>query len=127
MAYILVADDDDILAELVQFRLEGSGHEVQIAEDGEAALEQTRARTPDLIVLDSMMPILSGPEVLRTLRAEERFAKIPVLMLTARNGQEDIVGALRGGASEYMTKPFIPEELLARVEKLLASAASSDG
>ena len=127
MAYILVADDDDILAELLQFRLEASGHEVQVAENGEAALELARSRTPDLIVLDSMMPILSGPEVLRVLQSEDQFSEIPVLMLTARKGQEDIVGALRGGASEYMTKPFIPEELLARVEKLLAVSASSDG
>ena len=120
MAFILVADDDDILAELVQFHFEAAGHDVQVAEDGGAALELARSRTPDLIVLDSTMPVLSGPEVLRTLRSEDRFSEVPVLMLTARKEQEDIDGALRGGASEYMTKPFNPEELLARVDRLLA-------
>tara|TARA_B100000678_G_C17999515_1_gene418296 strand:- start:216 stop:611 length:396 start_codon:yes stop_codon:yes gene_type:complete len=119
MAYILVADDDDILAELVQFHLEAAGHEVQVAEDGGAALGLARSRTPDLIVLDSTMPVLSGPDVLRILRSEERLSEVPVLMLTARKAQGDIDGALRGGASEYMTKPFIPEELLDRVERLL--------
>ncbi|WP_137681706.1 response regulator transcription factor [Aurantiacibacter suaedae] len=124
MAYILVADDDDILAELVQIRLETSGYEVCVTEDGGAALTQARLRTPDLIVLDTVMPILSGPEVLRVLKSEPELSNVPVLMLTARAGQDDIAGALEGGASEYMTKPFVPEDLLARVEKLLAASNS---
>lgn len=126
MAYILVADDDDILAELLQFHLEASGYEVCVTEDGEAALEQARSRTPDQIILDSVMPILSGPEVLRILQSESRLSEVPVLMLTARARQDDIVDALEGGASEYMTKPFIPKNLLASVEKLL-SVPSSPG
>ncbi|WP_156842521.1 response regulator transcription factor [Novosphingobium aquimarinum] len=126
MAYILVADDDDILADLVQFRLETAGHEVVTVADGEAALAQARARTPDLVVLDSMMPVLSGPEVLRAFKADPQLANVPVLVLTARKEQEDIVSALRGGASEYITKPFIPEELLARVDKLLVISNPAD-
>lgn len=126
MAYILVADDDDILADLVQFRLETAGHEVATVADGEAALAQARERTPDLVVLDSMMPVLSGPEVLRSFRSDPKLSTVPVLMLTARKEQEDIVSALRGGASEYITKPFIPEELLARVDKLLAISSPAD-
>ena len=126
MAYILIADDDDLLAELVQLQLEASGHEVQVAEDGGAALEMAQSRKPDLIVLDSMMPILSGAEVLHALKAKAKFSEVPVLMLTARKGQEDITSALQGGASEYMTKPFIPKELSARVEKLLAARISPD-
>ena len=116
MAHILIADDDDILAELVKHRLQSSGHTVEIATDGAAALDQSRSRRPDLIVLDSMMPVLSGPEVLRILREDAELASVPVLMLTARKGQEDVVSALRGGANEYVTKPFIPEELIVRVE-----------
>lgn len=74
---------------------------------------------PQLIVLDSMMPILSGPEVLAQLKSDEAVRDIPVVMLTARDSEADIVAGLKGGAAEYLTKPFIPQELLVRIEGLL--------
>ncbi|QWC57704.1 response regulator [Erythrobacter sp. 3-20A1M] len=123
MARILIADDDPILVELVRFRLEGGGHKVIVAENGEEALEKITAEMPDLVVLDSMMPIVSGPEVLSTMKADPETRGIPVLMLTARRGESDIVAAIKSGAAEYLTKPFIPQELLVRVEMILGPNA----
>ena len=123
LAKILIADDDVILTEMLCFRLEAARHEVLTAADGEEALTKANEELPDLIVLDSMMPIVSGPDVLVKLKEDTRTAKIPVVMLTARDGENDVVSALKAGASEYITKPFIPQELLVRIERLLLSAA----
>lgn len=123
MAVILVADDDEIMVELARFRLEQDGHRVLVANDGQAAVTLARKYLPDLVILDSMMPVLTGPEVLFEIRHDPELAAIPVLMLTARKGEEDVVNALRSGASDYMTKPFVPLELAARVDLLLARAA----
>ncbi len=122
MAKILIADDDVILTEMLRFRLEGARHEVITAADGLEALDKAKEGRPDLIILDSMMPVIAGPEVLARLRANPQSAATPVVMLTARNGEGDIVAALRGGANEYLTKPFIPQELMVRIEKLLLSS-----
>ena len=123
MARILIADDDVILVEMLRFRLEAVSHEVISALDGLAALETAAETRPDLIVLDSMMPVISGPEVLARLKANENLKDIPVVMLTARKGESDIVAALKSGVDEYLTKPFIPQELLVRIENLLARAS----
>ena len=122
MAKILIADDDVILTEMLRFRLDGAGHEIVTADDGLEALSKAESENPDLIILDSMMPVIAGPEVLARLKADPNTAKIPVVMLTTRDGENDIVSALRGGASEYITKPFIPQELMVRIEKLLLAA-----
>lgn len=119
MAEILIADDDPILVEILKFRLEGAGHSVIVASDGEQALEAVRAAPPALVVLDSMMPIISGPDVLAELKADPALRDIPVVMLTARDSEADIVAGLKGGAAEYLTKPFIPQELLVRISGLL--------
>lgn len=119
MANILIADDDPILVEILKFRLEGAGHSVTVASDGEQALEAARADPPALVVLDSMMPIISGPDVLAELKADPALRDIPVVMLTARDSEADIVAGLKGGAAEYLTKPFIPQELLVRISGLL--------
>jgi DNA-binding response OmpR family regulator len=124
MPTILIADDDELLAALVQFKLEAAGHRVVIAENGAIALDAVKSERPDLIVLDAMMPVLTGSEVLTILKADSESAMLPVIMLTARRNQEDVVAALRGGAADYLTKPFIPEELLVRVETALALAQS---
>lgn len=126
MPTILIADDDDLLVALVQFKLEAAGHRVVVAENGAAALEAAQRDRPDLIVLDAMMPVLTGSEVLARLKADPAIANVPVIMLTARRGQDDVVAALRGGAADYLTKPFIPEELLARVETALARSQASE-
>lgn len=118
MADILVADDDPILVEILKFRLEGAGHSVSVAINGEEALAAVRENRPHLIVLDSMMPVLSGPEVLAELKADPDLSTIPVVMLTARDGEADIIAGLEGGAADYLTKPFIPQELLVRISGL---------
>lgn len=123
MARILIADDDVILTEMLRFRLEAERYDVVCAADGMAALEAARAGGIDLIVLDSMMPIVAGPEVLARLKDDPATADIPVVMLTARKGEGDVVAALKGGVDEYLTKPFIPQELMLRISKLLARAA----
>lgn len=125
MLKILIADDDDILVDLIRFRLSGAGYEVLWAADGEAALEQAKAALPDLIVLDAMMPILTGMEVLVALKLEPTTASIPVIMLTARKGETDIVKAIDAGAADYLTKPFIPNELLSRVASQLKRGSNA--
>ncbi len=120
LARILIADDDIILTEMLRFRLEGERHQVVCAADGMAALEATRTQDIDLVVLDSMMPIVGGPEVLAQMKANPATAKIPVVMLTARRSESDVIAALKGGVDEYLTKPFIPQELLLRISNLLA-------
>ncbi len=123
MAKILIADDDAILTEMLRFRLEGARHQVVTAADGMEALEKAGSENPDLIILDSMMPVVAGPEVLARLRDAPQTARTPIVMLTARDGEKDVVAALKSGANEYMTKPFIPKELMVRIQKLLVRAA----
>ncbi|WP_327187612.1 response regulator transcription factor [Streptomyces sp. NBC_01334] len=113
----MVAEDDAKQAELVRRYLEHEGHAVTVVEDGRAALEEVRHREPDLLVLDVMMPRADGLDVVRILRAEDR--EIPVLMLTARSTEDDLLLGLDLGADDYMTKPFSPRELVARVRTLL--------
>lgn len=120
MGKILIADDDAILTEMLRFRLENAHHQVITAADGKAALDRVSSEEVDLIVLDSMMPVIAGPEVLARLKANPGTVGIPVVMLTSRCSENDVVSALRGGAAEYLTKPFIPQELMVRIEKLLA-------
>ncbi|HKT78289.1 MAG TPA: response regulator [Sphingobium sp.] len=117
MAHILVADDDDLLGELVRYKLEAAGHAVTIRQDGASALAEARGGRYDLLVLDTMMPVLSGPDVLRTLVAER--PDLPVVMLTSRKAQADVLAALTAGARDYLTKPFIPDELVVRVNAIL--------
>lgn len=121
--HILVCDDDDLLLELLRFRLSGKGYEVRTARDGKEAIESAKAKLPDAIVLDAMMPVIDGFEVLRQIREAPHMRHLPVIMLTARKGENDIVAALKLGASDYIAKPFIPEELTARLTRLLAKAA----
>ncbi|MFD9429889.1 response regulator transcription factor [Streptomyces sp. NPDC060002] len=113
----MVAEDDAKQAELVRRYLEHEGHAVTVVEDGRAALEEVRHREPDLLVLDVMMPRADGLDVVRILRAEDR--QLPVLMLTARSTEDDLLLGLDLGADDYMTKPFSPRELVARVRTLL--------
>ena len=118
---VLLCDDDPLLVDLVQYRLAARGWEVLVARDGGEALEVLKERTPHAIVLDAMMPVVDGYELLRRLRAEEQTAAIPVIMLTARRQEQDVLSALQLGANDYMVKPFIPEELVVRLGRLLES------
>lgn len=120
---ILICDDDPLLIELMSFRLQAKGFDVITATDGEEALAKVASDQPSLVVLDAMMPRLDGFEVLSRMKSDADVAHIPVIMLTARKGEKDIVSALERGADDYLVKPFIPEELLARLSKLLARQA----
>ena len=124
MQKILVCDDDELLTELLQFRLEAKGFDVTVAGDGREALDNIRLARPDAVVLDAMMPGIDGFEVLRRIREDVATRNIPVLMLTARKGERDVVDALRLGASDYLSKPFIPDELSARLLRLLTADRS---
>ncbi|PWI15819.1 DNA-binding response regulator [Streptomyces sp. Act143] len=115
-AYVVLADDDPKQADLIRRYLEREGHAVGVVHDGRAALDEIRQRMPDLVVLDWMMPRVDGLDVCRVLRRE---SDVPVLMLTARAEEDDLLLALDLGADDYMTKPFSPRELVARVRTLL--------
>jgi two-component system alkaline phosphatase synthesis response regulator PhoP len=119
-AKVLICDDDLLLLELMEFRLQTKGYDVIRAVDGAEALTKAAAESPDIIVLDAMMPKSDGFEVLGRIKGDPHTADIPVIMLTARKGERDIVSALEKGAEDYLVKPFIPEELLARLSRLLA-------
>lgn len=115
---VLLADDDPILHRVLEHRLVREGFEVTSAFNGREALEAALLSPPDLLILDGMMPELDGFAVLREWKRRETLASIPVVMLTARNREEDVVGALQGGAVDYLTKPFSPAELVARVRRV---------
>ncbi|MFP3966189.1 response regulator transcription factor [Actinomadura fulvescens] len=116
---ILVAEDDPKQARLIRIYLEREGHQVTVAADGRQALERARALRPDLLVLDVMMPGLDGLDVCRVIRAE---ASVPILLLTARSTEDDMLLGLDLGADDYLTKPYSPRVLTARVRALLRRA-----
>jgi DNA-binding response OmpR family regulator len=116
---VIVADDDALLRSLVEFKLKARGYRVMSAADGDAALRLIQEQKPDLVVLDSMMPGADGFEVLRRMKSELGLTSTPVVMLSARKQESDIVGALHLGASDYVVKPFIPEELAMRIARLV--------
>ncbi|GAB2958281.1 response regulator transcription factor [Streptomyces heilongjiangensis] len=114
--YVLVAEDDRKQAELIRRYLVHDGYEVTVVHDGGTALGEATRRPPDLLVLDWMLPGLDGLEICRRLRGE---SELPILMLTARSTEDDLLRGLDLGADDYMTKPFRPRELVARVRTLL--------
>ncbi|MGW7085319.1 response regulator transcription factor [Streptomyces sp. NPDC054871] len=129
-AFVLVAEDDEKQAELVRRYLEREGHTVAVVHDGRAAIDEVRRRPPDLLVLDVMMPRVDGLGVTRVLRGGSlsgggsgggggSVAGIPILMLTARTTEDDLLLGLDLGADDYLTKPYSPRELMARVRTLL--------
>ncbi len=119
MAHILVVDDEQDLLELVRYNLAQEGHRVDTANSGEAALTQVAKQPPALVVLDLMLPGISGLEVCRALKKSPDTRTIAILMLTARGEDQDVVRGLERGADDYVTKPFVPAVLVARVAALL--------
>jgi DNA-binding response OmpR family regulator len=120
---ILICDDDPLLVDLLEYRLASRGYAVAVAEDGGKALRRLQEMRPDAVLLDAMMPVIDGYEVLRKIRENPETADLPVIMLTARKQEQDIVMALELGANDYLVKPFIPEELVARLGRLLEGNA----
>ena len=119
MAKILLAEDEKQIGDMVAFKLTNSGHQVLRARDGEEALRLAIAERPDLILLDVMMPVLNGFEVLRRLKTDADLAPTPVIMLTAKGRERDVLGGLSAGAVDYIVKPFSLKELTARIEAAL--------
>lgn len=116
---ILLIEDDLSLVELVRYNLEREGFEVLHARDGEEGLTVAREELPDLILLDWMLPLVSGIEVCRRLRRTAETANIPIIMLTARGEESDRVRGLDTGADDYITKPYSPRELISRIKAIL--------
>ena len=115
-AKILVVDDEEILREMIEFNLRREGCEIMLASDGEEALEFARAFEPDLIILDIMLPVIDGLQVLRILRQD---STVPILLLSARGEEIDRVLGLELGADDYLTKPFAMRELVARAKAMI--------
>lgn len=120
---ILVVDDDAELVELVSFNLKHAGYSIGTASNGVDAIKKARTLAPDLIVLDVMMPELDGFAVCEILRRDSTTASIPIMMLTALSSELGRIAGLGSGASDFVTKPFSPRLLLARIEELLNKAS----
>jgi two-component system phosphate regulon response regulator PhoB len=116
---ILVVDDEENILELVRFNLVKEGYQVACAATGEEALKEARSKPPDLIVLDLMLPGMDGLEVCKTLKKDAKTEHIPIVMLTAKGEESDIVAGLELGADDYVTKPFSPKVLIARIRAVL--------
>lgn len=116
---ILVVDDEDDILELVQYNLSQAGYRVCTATSGEAALRTAADELPDLVVLDLMLPGIDGLEVTRRLKKNTQTARIPIVMLTAKGEESDVVVGLEMGADDYVSKPFSPKILLARIKSVL--------
>jgi len=125
-ARILVVDDEPDLLELVRLTLHQAGHQVDTAASGRAALDALRRQRPDLLILDLMLPDVSGTELCRRLRADSEYASLPVIMLTAKADEVDRVVGFELGADDYVTKPFSPRELVLRVSALLRRSNATD-
>ena len=126
MARVIYAEDDPLVGELVQVVLLDAGHAVGVVGNGREALQVVRRRKPDLLILDITMPEMSGSEVLDQVRRDPSLYDLPVLMLTGRQGPNDENIALRAGATEYMRKPFDPDELVVLINSMIAKKREPD-
>ncbi|MCF7800519.1 MAG: response regulator [Candidatus Marinimicrobia bacterium] len=122
--HILIVEDEETILELIRYNLMQAGFDVWDTTNGEDALDSVRRRQPDCIVLDLMLPGLDGLSVCRRLKRDPATAQIPILILTAKGDERDVVTGLEAGADDYVTKPFSPKVLLARVNALLRRAES---
>src|ERR1700683_1564244 len=122
MKRVLLIEDDRDIVELVRYNLEREGFQVAAATDGATGLAQVKKAPPDVLLLDLMLPKLSGLEICKEIRRDASLNRLPILMLTARGEEADRVVGLEMGADDYVTKPFSPRELVARVKALLRRA-----
>jgi two-component system alkaline phosphatase synthesis response regulator PhoP len=123
---VLVIEDDPDIVEVVRFNLEREGFRVHDARDGERGLDQARRSAPDLILLDLMLPGIDGLEVCRRLRTSDETRAVPVVVLTAKSEEADVVVGLEMGADDYLTKPFSPRELVARARAVLRRVSRAE-
>lgn len=124
---LLVVEDERDLLEVVRFNLSREGYSVRTAENGEDAIRMVRQERPDLIVLDLMLPTIDGLAVCRAIRSTDHTRDIPIVMLTARGEEADIVRGLEAGADDYVTKPFSPKVLIARIQAVLRRSGGTSG
>jgi DNA-binding response OmpR family regulator len=122
---ILVAEDQEHIRSLIEYKLRNSGYTVIAVKDGVAALQTAAEIKPDLILLDVMMPLMTGFEVLAKLKQQESLRSIPVLLVTAQSQEDEVLKGLELGADDYITKPFSPNELAARVKTVLLRRSTS--
>jgi len=122
-ANILVVEDEPAIQTLISANLTRAGHVVMLAADAESALRQVRQALPDLILLDWMLPGISGIDLARRIRSDERMRTVPIIMLTARSDEHDKILGLETGADDYITKPFSPREMLSRIKAVLRRRA----
>lgn len=118
---IVLAEDDPQIARLTSFKLEKEGFEVIWEKDGGAAFESIKSNLPDLVLLDIMMPVMDGYQVLKKMKEDDDIKNIPVIMLTAKGQERDVVTGIEMGAEDYIVKPFRPAELTARIKKILGA------
>ncbi len=123
MKHVLVVDDEEDLLELLQYNLKKEGYDVKMTTSGEDALTMARTNQPDLIVLDLMLPGLSGEDVCRILKNDQKTGHIPIIMLTAKGEDADILAGFSLGADDYIPKPFSPKVLIARIQAVLRRGA----
>ena len=123
---ILVVDDEEDVLELVRYNLDKNGYRIETATTGEKALTKARTKLPDLIILDLMLPDIDGLEVCKKLKSDTKTQNIPIIMLTAKGEEADIVTGLELGADNYVTKPFSPKVLVARVRRILHKTIARD-
>ncbi|OGL27672.1 MAG: DNA-binding response regulator [Candidatus Rokubacteria bacterium RIFCSPLOWO2_12_FULL_69_21] len=126
-ARVLVVEDEPDIRDLIVFHLEREGFRARTAQNGADALKQIRTAPPDLVVLDLMLPELDGLEVCRRLRQDPSTAAVPVIMLTAKGDEADRIVGLELGADDYITKPFSPKELVARIKAVLRRTHGAEG
>lgn len=115
---ILIAEDDPSISRLIAYKFEKENYEINVIEEGDKVLDEISSDDYDALVLDLMLPVLDGMQILKRIREKE--IKIPILVLSAKSQEEDILKGLNAGADDYLTKPFRPDELLLRLKKMLA-------
>jgi two-component system phosphate regulon response regulator PhoB len=123
---ILIVDDEEDVLELVRYNLDRNSYQIETATSGEEALSKARKSTPELIILDLMLPGIDGLEVCKKLKSDVKTEHIPIVMLTAKGDESDIVTGLELGAEDYITKPFSPKVLIARVRRILHRTISRE-
>lgn len=127
MTRILIIEDDKDIVELVRYNLDKEGYQTASSGDGAAGLAQIRKSSPDLLILDLMLPKVSGLEICKEIRRDEKLNRLPILMLSARGEEADRVIGLELGADDYVTKPFSPRELVARIKALMRRVQPPSG
>ena len=123
---ILIVDDEEDILELIRYYLDRNNYRIETATFGDEAIAKAKIRLPDLIILDLMLPGTDGYEVCKKLKSDEKTQNIPIIMLTAKNEEEDIISGLELGADDYVTKPFSPKVLVAKVRRILQRIKASN-